>query len=118
MAKRTTPSDKVIIDPLFAIPEGTEDQFEHSEEEVYFSEDITEQEFTYLDSLEIEYADEIDYDEGYDDEDDVALETPETFNIIAQTLRRAPGGQQVVDIVVDVDDVAGATNYEIQVTKI
>ena len=65
-----------------------------------------------------EYEDYIEYDDGYDDQDDLALDTPEDFQIISQTLRRGPGGQQVVDIVIQVEDIAGATNYEIQVTKV
>ena len=118
MAKRTTPSDKVVIDPLFGIPEGAEDQFVYSEDEYFYDDETYGDLLTEESLLEIEYEDYIEYDDGYDDQDDLALDTPEDFQIISQTLRRGPGGQQVVDIVIQVEDIAGATNYEIQVTKV
>lgn len=120
MAKRSTPSDKVILDSVFSIPEGAEDQFVHSDDEVDIDTGTEEDVFSYLDSLDLEVEDEIEYETGYDDEDydEELLETPEDFVIISQTLRRGPGGQQVVDIVIEAEDVDGATHYEIQVTKI
>lgn len=116
MAKRSTPTDRVVLDSLFNIPEGAEDQFVHSEEDVYDAE-ITSDEFTYLDSLDVGYEDELPYDDGTGDEDDFFIEAPTNFTIISQTLRRGPGGYQVVDLVIEVEDVEGAVNYEVQVTK-
>lgn len=85
-----------LIDPLFAIPEGAEDEFEYSD--------------TLLDiEDEIDETDDIGVDEG--------LETPSEFTIISQTIRRGDGNHQFVDVVFEVDDVDGATKYEIKVTK-
>lgn len=119
MAKRSTPSDKVKIDPLFVIPDGAEDQFAYSREE-YAVEETSEDNLA-IDSVDdyTETADDsLDYDDGYGDQDATILEIPENFSIISQVLRRAPGGQQVVDIVIETEDIPGAINYEIQVTKV
>lgn len=65
------------------------------------------------------------WDEGLDDEDseidddqiDEELDVPGSFEIISQTIRTAPDGTQVVDVVVDVEEVEGAVNYEVRITK-
>jgi hypothetical protein len=103
MAKRSTSSDKVRIDPIFPIPEGSEDQFVRED----------------MDVLEgnVESAD-LSFLADFDDSVEIGLEIPQDFTIVSQTLRRAPGGQQVVDVVIEVPDVIGATNYEIQVAKL
>lgn len=121
MANRSTPSDKVLVDPLFKVPEGAEDQFtfsrEGTDEEIGVSETDEGLEIEIYSYEEGETS--LDYDDGYDDQTTGAtLETPEVFAVISQTLRRAPGGQQVVDIVVETEDINGAVNYEFQVTKI
>lgn len=113
MAKRSTSSDRIIIDPLFTIPEGAEDQFSTSINEI---DEIS------LESDEFEFYGDENLQDGYEEGDEHenetgALDTPDGYTIVSQTLRRAPGGQQVVDLVIEVNDVAGATNYEVQVTK-
>jgi hypothetical protein len=117
MAKRALAPKKTLIDPLFVFPPGSEDEFVHSREgtdgDVYIlGEDISEESFT----------DDGDSDDDWDDDgvpDDLAmLETPEDFQVIEQILRRGPGGQQVVDIVIEAEEILGATNYEIQVVKV
>lgn len=45
------------------------------------------------------------------------LAVPGTFEIISQTVRTAPDGSQVVDIVIDVEEVEGAVKYEVRITK-
>lgn len=42
------------------------------------------------------------------------LSAPSVFYIIDQTLRRGPGGVNTVDVVVYVEDVVGAVEYEVQ----
>lgn len=105
MAKRSTPSDKIKIDPLFVIPEGAEDQFVYSTEgtDGIFFEDV-------FDSFDEDGTEEEDGESG-------GLGVPESFSIVSQKLRRAPGGQQVVDVVIETDDIEGAVKYEMEVTK-
>ncbi len=114
MAKRSTPSDKIKIDPLFVIPEGAEDQFIYPKE-------LTDDEDAFLlteDLSEDFERTEYEYDEGDDDEDDSELGIPNDFTIVSQKLRRVPSGQHVVDVVIKVEDIEGAVKYEIQVTKV
>lgn len=42
------------------------------------------------------------------------LDTPTEISIKSQTLRFAPDGSLVVDVVVSVSEVKGATNYELR----
>lgn len=51
------------------------------------------------------------------DEQGTAMDVPSDFTIISQTTRTAPDGTQVVDIVLDVDEVYGAINYEVRLTN-
>lgn len=110
MASKPVIRSKTELDPMFFIPEGVEelvynDEFETtepSEEEV-----------------EVSYSD---YSDEYDVEDDnnyyEGPATPEIIGVVSQTIRRLPSGQQVVDVVIEVSDVAGAENYEVRVTKV
>lgn len=117
MAKRSTPVSKIVIDELFNIPEGAEDQFVYPDEEVEtFAVEDSAQDV--LESDYDVYYEDYEYDDGSGDDNGEELVSPEDFTIVSQTIRRGPGGQQVVDIVVEVEEVFGATNYEIQVVKI
>lgn len=46
------------------------------------------------------------------------LQPPTTWKLISQTVRQGPDGKAVVDVVFEVNDVIGATNYEVRVTKV
>lgn len=113
MAKRALQTKKTPVDPLFAIPPGSEEEFVFSREsadiDLLAGIEISEEDF--------EDDDEDDGDDPNSPDDDI-LDTPEDFTVISQTLRRGPGGQQVVDIVIEAEEVVGAINYEIQVTKL
>lgn len=56
-------------------------------------------------------------DDSQLDEDEVGdeLDVPGSFTIISQTVRTAPDGNQVIDIVIDVEEVDGAVKYEIRI---
>lgn len=45
------------------------------------------------------------------------LPTPQTITIISQTIRIAPDGSSLVDVVIEVEDIPGVTNYDVRVTK-
>lgn len=49
--------------------------------------------------------------------DDEELQVPGSFEIVSQTVRTAPDGRQVVDIILEVEEVEGAVKYEVRVTK-
>lgn len=115
MAKRSIATRKTLIDPLFALPPGGEEEF-------VFSRDTADGDIGNItddDFYDGDDVDDDDYDDGETPDNDFALDTPEIVGILPpQILRRAPGGQQVVDIVLEVEEVLDATTYEIQVDKV
>lgn len=62
---------------------------------------------------------EIENDGGPDFSSDnpLSLSAPESILVKSQTVRFAPDGKQVVDVVLTVADVDGAQNYEVRVSK-
>lgn len=45
------------------------------------------------------------------------LPTPQWMQIIDQQVRIAPDGKAVVDVVIELEDVTGATEYDVRMTK-
>lgn len=45
------------------------------------------------------------------------LPTPQWMNIIDQQVRIAPDGKAVVDVVIELEDITGATEYDVRITK-
>jgi hypothetical protein len=45
------------------------------------------------------------------------LPTPQWMSIIDQQVRIAPDGKAVVDVVIELEDVTGATEYDVRITK-
>lgn len=69
---------------------------------------------------EIDIQEETLIDDDSDlNEDEIGdeLDVPGTFEIISQTVRTDPNGNQVVDVVIDVEEVDGAVKYEVRMTK-
>lgn len=103
---------KTLIDPIFAIPPGAEDEFIYSD---------NQPDLDYLESVVGSTDAPIDISEYIEEDyetDNNTLEVPDEFYVAQQILNRAPGGQQTVDVVVVVEDIFGATNFEAKVTKL
>lgn len=98
MAKREVAAKKTRVDPLFVVPPGSEDEFVYSSEMSDYD--------AFLDS-----------DEG-EGTTSGELAVPQNFTIVEQILRRAPGGQQFVDVVIETDDIEGAVSIEFQISKV
>ena len=111
----------IVIDPQFFVPDDVIGVRPAEElEQVPNDPD--------LENLEIPFDDLYDENEdgtSYDDEatfsDDVtddpdALDTPSGLTVLSQTVRMSTDGRAVVDVTFNVDDIIGATNYEIRVT--
>lgn len=107
MAKRLASYKKTVIDPTIAIPLGAEDEFEH---------DLTS--FAISDELEDNTSIDISEDFVIEESDDPGILTPESVTIISQKIRRAPGGQNVVDLIIEVGDLEGAITYEMRIVKV
>lgn len=50
-----------------------------------------------------------------EDENDEELGVPSYFTVISQSVRTATDGRTVIDVVIDVEEIAGAINYEVRI---
>lgn len=111
MAKTPVQRSVTPIDPRFNIPDGT-DEF------VYKEIDTSAETAQDVATAQESGDDEMVAVEVLGAEDDVYIEVPEIRSIFSQTLRRLPGGVNVIDVVVDIDgDGSGVSKYEFRVTK-
>ena len=101
MAKRTATNGKRILDPFFGIPKDVEDW-------VYDE-----------DALRGENDDALEGDLELDEVDSPGvLQPPGTLVVVSQDVRTKDNGDKVVDIVIEFEDIEGADDYDIRVTKI
>lgn len=96
----------ITIDPNFLLPPGLIDVTQR---------DVETEELEY-DGEEVTESNEEVVDAGYVDPDH--LETTQTFLVVNETVRVLPDGSSVVDLIVELDDIPGITNYEARVTKV
>jgi hypothetical protein len=101
---------KILLDPLFKPPIGSEENFTI----VYPAPGRQ----TVQEGIDPNFLPGANQTGLGDDQSQFFLPSPEGIVIIDQRLRRAPGGQQVVDIIVQCSDVLGALEYEIQIAKV
>lgn len=98
------------LDPLFTPPTGAEDSFHVDTTKVIIapsqSPGVGVQGISGMPIVDM------------NGESSYTLETPDAIYIYDQKLRRAPGGQQVVDVVIDVEELVGAIEYEVQIAKV
>lgn len=102
MAKKSVKRTQTIISPRFFIPEGVD-------------------EFTYDEKSAAGVAVDISDDYWLATDDAIYGDSPlvpDILGIIEQIFRTSPYGTQVVDVVFDVEDVAGATNYEFRLVAL
>lgn len=102
MLKKPATTNKIRLDPMFVIPAGAEDLFVYTKAQ----DDVTQ-----FDVEDITF----DVDDSVTDADSTFLGVPDNFSILSQTVRRSSGGQLVIDVVIEIDDVPGATDYDVQV---
>lgn len=118
MANKSTKRDITILNPMFPIPDGT-DEFEYDEDaEIIVALDEQTLEEGY-DSILLDDPDAFS-EPGVDDDIDYSdiLEAPEIYGVIEQIVRIGPDGSQRIDVVLDVQDITGAVNYEKRVAKL
>ena len=103
------------FDPNFAIPIGlknaTSTESSNADENAA-SDDYNDKTENTVDVVVEEFYDE---DAIAEDTYEDAPEAPDSITIISQTIRTAPDGTQVVDVVLEVDD-DGTTNYNVRKT--
>lgn len=111
----TTPVQRQVtpIDPMFPIPEGTDELVYGTNSGI----DPSRQQTGPVDSYTGSPIDP-NYIPQPDTDGQVFVPTPDIIGIVSQQVRRAPSGENVIDVVLEVSDVVGATKYEFRVTKI
>lgn len=111
------PDNEIVFDGIY-IPYGLKGAAPaRTAEEEDFGLDtlLTEDIFSDNDVLDDdEVSGEYEYDFSEEDEVDDGLLTVSAMNVISQTFRTAPDGTQVVDVVIEVSDIDGATKYEVR----
>lgn len=97
-------------DPNFFIPEGVKNfrpKTDIIDDSQATFEPINEQTETYSDE-----DSELD-----DDVSDDIPSVPEFISVVSQTVRTAPDGTQVVDMVIEVEDSSDSVKYDIRLAK-
>lgn len=121
MAENAVQPSIKTVDPMFAIPDGVTDAVYGTPSPPMYREGADIDEYTGTEIIDSDFDTE---DETGADapvpggNNGIWLDTPDIIDVASQTLRRSAGGFNVVDVVVDVEDVEGATNYEVRVTKL
>lgn len=100
------------FDPALEIPQGLKNVNVVSTNTTGSSIDTPDTDFIESGLDTIEDEDQQDFTEISDD----TLDPPSAYTIVSQTVRTAPDGRQVVDIVLDVEEVRGARDYQVRVT--
>jgi hypothetical protein len=106
MAQRPVRQRKSSVDPMFFIPDGV-DELEYREEEIFVE---SSEEDTIISA---DVYEEPEFESDTDDSDLPGV--PDIYGIFSQTLRRNSSGSQVVDVVLDVEDMAN--QYDVRITK-
>lgn len=103
------------IDPRFPLPPGvigvrTQDR---DESDVYSTAEL-EGSSTYGGTID---PGEVIFEDGAEDPRTRGLLAPQYITLVSQMSRTGPDGRQVVDVIIDVAEVAGATDYDVRISK-
>ena len=111
----STPVQRKVtpIDPMFPIPEGTDELVYGTSSEI----DALRQGNGPVDSYTGTPIDPSQTTPGQVI-GQVDVPVPDIVGVVSQQVRRAPSGENVIDVVVEVSEVVGAIRYEFRVTKI
>lgn len=107
MAKRSVRREITQIDPLFPIPDGVDELVYRDDGEVSLLEILDDA------GLGVDDLDGAFDDTNYENDPD----TPQIIGIVSQLVRRTSVGNSVVDVIFEVEDIAGVTDYELRVTE-
>lgn len=113
---------EVVLNPVFFLPSDVVDVRVGDP-----SDPVEEDGVTYDDVVDVDdIIDESETDSVVDtpnvpiDDDGEGAEmlpTPQWMTIVDQQVRIAPDGKAVVDVVIELEDITGATEYDIRMTK-
>lgn len=107
MAEKAIKRDEIALDPMFFIPDGMDEYVYVDTEDIFLDEDGQ--------GISPDDSFLVDDDNDYSDRPGV----PKILGIVPpQVFRTTRAGNQVVDIVIEVEDIPGISKYEFRVTKI
>lgn len=107
---------EVVLNPVFFMPPDVVDI------KVGY-EDTTQENIantTYSDIIDGQDATDFDVTSGQSTDTTESGETPmppQFMNVVEQTVRIAPDGKSVVDVVVEFEDLLGNNEYDVRITK-
>lgn len=110
------PNTNVEINPvLFFVPDDVIDVRASTGEDYP---DISEEPIDIDPDTIVEYVDPEDFEaDSSNPDENETLQTPQWLIVSSQTVRIGADGRTVVDVVLEVEDVPGAEDYELRVTK-
>jgi hypothetical protein len=114
-------SPEIVLDPTFFLPPDVVDvrvgnANDPSEDDGATFDDVVDSDDVLVTDEDLAGGD----DSAPIDDDGEGVEllpTPQWMNIIDQQVRIAPDGKAVVDVVIELEDVSGATEYDVRITK-
>lgn len=110
---------EIVLNPVFFLPPGVVDVRAGDTSDPSEEDGITYDDVIDVDDVIVTDDDGFDPDLPTESDGEGAemLPTPQWMNIIDQQVRIAPDGRAVVDVTIELEDVSGATEYDIRVTK-
>jgi hypothetical protein len=109
--------EESLINPIFFVPPDVIDVRPGVREQDYYEDPTAFDEFVIDDLNTINDAgNNNNIDDGLEDSEDF-IQVPEYVRIVEQQIRFAPDGTAVVDVIIEIDEVASATEYDVRVTK-
>lgn len=112
---------EIVLDPTFFLPPDVVDVRVGNTSDPAEEDGVTYDDIVDVDDVIISDDDlanpgpEVPTDD--DGEGAELLPTPQWMNIIDQQVRIAPDGRAVVDVVIELEDITGATEYDVRMTK-
>lgn len=116
---------EVVLNPQFFVPPDVidvrvADTSDPSQEDGVTYDDVIDADDVLVDGSDTDDGGIIDTPNVPTDDDGEGAEvlpTPQWMNIIDQQVRISPDGRAVVDVVIELEDVTGATEYDVRITK-
>ena len=107
--------DNIYIDPNFFLPPNVYD-FKYSEKEE-IGDTQEESELSDAQVEEVIVNVEEDFTTATAPESSSELPIPDTISVASQSVKAASGGGYLVDLVIEIPDMAGVESYDVAVTK-
>jgi hypothetical protein len=106
---------EVVLNPAFFLPPDVIDVRVADTSDPSQEDEVTYDDVVDVDDILVEDTPNVSIDD--DGEGGEILPTPQWMTIIEQQVRISTDGTAVVDVIIELEDVTGATEYDVRVTK-